>query len=336
MLLLLGAVGCAGCTSVSLEEYTLAQNRSCGEARDRSVMSCLAAIAADPNALPSFAIFSYGVTSVTDSLTLGHTVTAAPAAFTAEALALTGSRSPKGQWTVDPAVEYERLEALQAACWWAIFGEEKAKYAYGRVLGDSQLLLDNKPHFGVESRLKKIPPGWVKTGGRKDVPACARYKAHKGDTWVWVMPEDSESFAQFTLALQDIATLDPTVITSPPLLVQLNTYEPTKISDISDKTKFVTIGTSEIRAVKPNFRKEIEKAIQAGMTSGNVDLSRQQWLAYTEPWFGVRTTSTIAASAPSLAGRSQPLQLSPGFPVAPDRRTAPPAPTFDTRSPNGG
>jgi hypothetical protein len=329
MLVLAATLGCLGCTSISLEQYTLVQNSSAGDARDRSVLNCLAAIAADPNDLPSFALYVNGVTSVTDSLTLGHTITAAPAAFTKEALALTGSRSPKGQWTVDPAVEYERLEALQAACWWAIFGAEKARPAYSYILGDPKVLLDNKPHFGVEERLAKIPPGWVKLGRRQDVPPCTRYKAHRGDTWVWVMPEDTESFAQFTLVLEDIATLDPTVITASPLLVQLTTYEMTKLPDTSDKSKFVTIGTSEIRAVKLDHKKTIENAIQAGMKSGSVNLSRAEWLAHTEPWYGVRSATTISAAAPSLSGRAQPTQLNPGIPSIPSRAMAP-SQKFDT------
>jgi hypothetical protein len=159
----------------------------------------------------------------------------------------------------------------------------------------------------------------------------ARYKWHRGETWVWVMPEDAEAFAQFTLVLQDIATLDPTVITPPPLLVQLTTFELTKIPDPSDKTKFVTIATNEIRAIKLEYRAEIEKAIQDGMATGDINLSREQWLAYTEPWYGVRSSNTISAAAPSLSGRAQPALLNPGISAIPGRPVSPPpSPRLDT------
>jgi hypothetical protein len=118
--------------------------------------------------------------------------------------------------------------------------------------------------------------------------------------------------------------------------VQLTTYSPTKIPDASDKTKFVTIGTNEIRAIKPEYKETVEKAIQEGILSGNVNISRQQWLTYSEPWYGVRSTNTISAAAPSLGGRVQPTQFAPGFPGVPSRITLPPSPTLDTRGLTGG
>ena len=277
------------------------QNRSAGDARDRSVLSCLAAIAADPSYLPSFALYVNGVTSVTDSLTLGHTITAAPAAFTAEALATYRKPQPEGTMDGEPSGGIRTTRGLTSRLLVGDIRSGKSAGAYSHILGDPQVLLDNKPHFGVEERLAGLPPGWVKVGHCQDVPKNARYKWHRGDTWIWVMPADSEAFSQFTLVLQDIATLDPTVITPPPLLVQLTTFELTKIPDPSDRSKFVTIGTGEIRAIKLAYRAEIEKAIQDGMANGEVNLTREQWLAYTEPWYGVRSSNTISAAAPSLS-----------------------------------
>jgi hypothetical protein len=178
-------------------------------------------------------------------------------------------------------------------------------------LGYQDDYLDTNPHLGVLHRLEKIPPGWLHYGPRNAVPACARYKGHKGQTWVWVMPNDTEAFAQFTLVLHDIATLDWSVITTPPLLVTLTTSERTKLPDPTakaDDKKAVIISTSETRSVKREYRTEIEKAIQKGMESGQVNLTRAQWLAYTDPWFGTRyyPVPTPAATQP---GRSSPTQL---------------------------
>jgi hypothetical protein len=312
------AVVCCGCTTDSLKHYTLTQNRTGGEARDRSVLDCLAAVAANRDILPSFSIYSAGVATVTDSLTLGDTVWWTPATPILEVLALTGSRSPKGQWTVDPAVEYERLEAMQAACWWVLEGPEIGVPAYSQILGDPAKLLDNKPHFGVDWRFERIRPGWLCIGSRREVPACARYTGHYCDTWVWVMPDQTDSFAEFTLVLQDIATLDPTIITPPPILVQLTRNKITKLPDPADKTKKETIATTEIRAVKMDYRDTIDKAIREGLKTGKgVDLSQRQWIDYTDPWFGQRTGNTVAA-APSLTGRAQPTEL-PGIPFIPGR-----------------
>jgi hypothetical protein len=323
---LAGILNCTGCTTLSLEYYTQNQSRSCGECRDNMVANCLATIAADPDTMPSYSLFTYGLTTVTDTVNLSETTTFAPQKFTLDTLGVTGSRAPKGQWTVDPSAEWERIAALHAACLWVLYGPERANAAHPGILGDPQVYLDQKPHFAVESRLAKIPPGWIHVGKLKDVPACALYKAHRGKTWVWVLPECAEAFAQFTLVLQDIATLDSNVFYNPPLLIALTENEISKLPDVSDKTKAVTIATSQIRAVKVNRKAEVEAAIQESLRTGKtVNLSRAQWLEYTEPWFGTRNY-TAAAPAPSIAGRATPTQLSPvnpGLPTIPGRNQAP-------------
>lgn len=292
-----------GCTTESLSRYTLEQIQSSGYMRDATVLNCLAAVAADPDLLPSYAIYSGGSAQVTDSATIGHTITWAPLAYTAEALSLTASRTPYVEWTVHPLVEYVQLEALHAACLWGVYGPERALARYPAILGEQKDYLDQKAHFGVQPRLARLTPGWLHVGSKKEVPACARFKGHRGKTWVWVMPEDSESFAQFTLALQDIATLDPNAGYGNPLLVTLTTYEVTNLADATDPSKATTISTPETRVVKKEYRGLVEQAIQASLASGTpVKISRAQWLAYTDPWLGTRATpspSSLASRTPS-------------------------------------
>lgn len=313
-----------GCTTLSLEQYTLRQNRSSGEYRDTAVLDCLASVAADPARLPSFSLLVWGATTVTDSLGLSQTITAAPRAYTKEAFSGTAYRQPKGQWTVDPSAEYERLEALHAACLWVLFGPERATRESPEILGYQAEYLDTEPHFGVEGRLAKIPPGWVHVGRGTDVPKCARYKGHTGKTWVWVMPEDAEAFAQFTLVLLDIATLDLTFsVHSMPIIAELTTVMPTKIPAVGDNTKAVTVNTTERRYVKKEYKAAIEKAIQESMATGQpLALSRAQWLAYTSPYFGQRTAPAgTPSSAP--ASRAATTIILPAITAIPGR----PAPT---------
>ncbi len=291
ILTVLASVASSGCTTVSLNQYTRSQNKSYGKCRDDMVLECLASVAAEPATLPSYAIISNGSTNVTDSVTLGQTAVLAPLKYTLETLALTGSRAPKALWTVSPLVEYEKLMALHAACLWGIFDSDYSQKQYpDGILGYQRDYLDQNPHFAVADRLAKIPHGWLHIGSLKEVPLCARYKGHKGNTWVWVMPEDSEAFAQFTLVLQDIATLDISAGYGTPLLVTLTTYEVTRLPDTADKTKAVTIATSEVRAVKKDYQDIVSKAIQDGLKTGTpVALSRAQWLEYTDQWFGFRS-----------------------------------------------
>jgi len=229
-----GLIACTGCTTFTLQEYTSLQTKSGGEGRDSLVLSALATVAADPDALPPYALYSSGITSVTDSVTLSDISTWTLLKYVLKTLGFTASTSPKGQWTVDPSGEYQQLEAIHAACLWALFGPERAWRAYPTgILGDPNNYLDGKPHFAVEERLAKTRLGWIHYGSLQEMPSCARHKGHKGNTWVWVMPEDSESFAQFTLVLQDIATLDPPLFASPPILAVLTTSVVTDLPDLS-------------------------------------------------------------------------------------------------------
>jgi hypothetical protein len=152
-----------------------------------------------------------------------------------------------------------------------------------------------------------------------DVPHSACYKAHCGDTWIWIMPEHAEAFAQFVLAFQDIATLDINVVYSPPLVIQLTTNEVTKLKDPSDPGKAVTISTTEPRAVKLAYRDRINNALRTSLETGNpVPFTRAQWLEFTEPWTGMRT-APVLSPAPTQPGRtvaSAPLSTPAAAPAA--------------------
>jgi hypothetical protein len=302
----LAGVACTGCTTVALTEYTRQQISAAGDCRDEAVLNCLATVAADPDILPSYGLYSAGITTFTDSAAISHTVTWAPLANTLEVLALSGSRSPRPQWTFDPTVEYEKLQAMHAACLWAVCGEERAKAQYPEILGSQEEFLDQKPHFAVEYRLRQIPPGWLHVGCAKDVPACVRYKAKKDHRWVWIMPEDHEAFAQFTLTLQDIATQDVSAYYSPPIVMQLTTSYVTKVPDPNDKTKATTINTNEFRTLKPQYKQAIENLIQTSLVTGKpIQVTRAQWLEYTDLYTGVRSSAT-GTPATSLSARAVP------------------------------
>jgi len=333
-----GLITCTGCTTLTLQEYTSLQTKSGGDGRDDLVLSALATVAADPDALPPFALYINGITTVTDSVILNDITTWTPLKYVLKTLGFTASTSPKGQWTVDPSAEYQQLEAIHAACLWALFGPERACRAYPTgILGDSNHYLDGKPHFGVEDRLAKTRPGWIHFGGLAEMPLRARFKGHKGNTWVWVMPQGSESFAQFTLVLHDIATLDPPLFAAPPILVVLTTYEVTNLPDLTnletDKKKNVSIGTTETRAVKKEYKEIIEKAIQSGIMTedgktGKVKLTRAQWMEYTEPWHGMRNAVGTSPITPTAASSALPIHPPPNVLVLPSMTgpsfTAPP------------
>jgi len=223
------ATACVGCTTASLERHSLTQIHSTADYRCGAALNCLAAVAADPANLPSFAVLSDGAAKVTDTGTLSSTTTwtRAVGSFAMQTLGVTAIHSPQENWTIDPVADYSQLQAMRAACRWVLYGPEHANGDPPGILNSPTQDPSPGPHFGVADRLARLPAGWLHVGGLKDVPLGACHKGHFDSTWVWVMPDGTEGLADFTLVLHDIATLDPNAGANiaPPLLVILEVHE---------------------------------------------------------------------------------------------------------------
>jgi len=217
---------------MSLDRQTVSQIQSASDYRYQATLHALAMVAADPATLPSYALLSSGITSISDT-GIVNPVSAwggmgGPEIFRTEALGLTVAHSPQIQWTVSPVADYTQLEAMRCACRWVIEGPEQAGPDCAHILADPEADTSPGSHFGVAERLGRLPQGWLHVGRLCDVPVGACYKDHCGNTWVWVTRDGMEGLAGFTLVLQDIATLNvapsdgslPANIT-PPLLVTL-------------------------------------------------------------------------------------------------------------------
>jgi hypothetical protein len=225
ILIVASALPCMGCTTVSLNRNTLAQAASTEDLRYKEVLDGLAAVANDPAALPAYASVYSGTAQVTDteqmiSTTMWqHVKGMGPQnGFASEAANPQFTRSVSLNWSLDPIVVPEKLEAVRAACQWVLYGP-------GHLSGDGLSLLsspDQAPtpgrHFGVADRLARMPPGWLHVGALKDVPVRACYKGHCGATWVWITPDGLEGLADFTIVVQDIARVSsnsPTLFAVP-------------------------------------------------------------------------------------------------------------------------
>jgi hypothetical protein len=127
------------------------------------------------------------------------------AGFGTEAINPQLTRTVTDNWSLDPVTAPEKLEAMRCACRWVTIGPERACTSCLGLLSSPEQ--DHSPgrHFGVADRLARLPVGWLHVGCHKDVPAGSCYKAHCGDTWVWVMPDGMVGLSDFTLVLQDIA-----------------------------------------------------------------------------------------------------------------------------------
>ncbi len=233
------AVASAGCTATSLGRNTVNQIQTAADYRSQATLHALAMVAADPGTLPSFSLLSNGVTSVSDTGVANSvtTWTGSPVRFASEALAFTGSHSPQIQWTVDPVADDTQLEAMRCACRWVLEGPFSLDEDCLHILDDPEADPTPGAHFGVAQRLVRLPEHWLGIGRACDVPHGACYQDHCGDKYVWVTPDGTEGLANFTLVLQDIATLNVApsdnslpANRTPPLLVTLwvvqNAVEP--------------------------------------------------------------------------------------------------------------
>jgi hypothetical protein len=204
-----------GCTMLSLERHTLHQSNSAGDIRYSELMDNLAMVARDRTALPAYSTIFYGTISVSDSGQIGSTTTwqhvvgsGAQNGFGMQGLNPQLSRTVLQNWSLDPILGPERIEAIRALLRWSVYGRETlTAYEMSLLASPDQ---DPSPgrHFGVLDQMARLPSNWVQCGRWADKPACVAYEAHSGDTWVWVLPEHREALSQLLLAVQSIARVN--------------------------------------------------------------------------------------------------------------------------------
>jgi hypothetical protein len=218
-----------GCTSIALQRHAVNQAATVTDLRYQEVINNLAILADQPGNLVSFSIVDGGTARVTDTVQ-GETQTLwdhVVHGFSRETLTGIAKRSPDLQWTLAPVASKPQLEAIRYACLWQLYGpppEESENMSllrapmYGEYTGY---------HVGVADQLRRIPPGWLHVGRRKEVPRFACYSGNSGHTCVWVTPDGMASLSEFTLVTMDIATLDPSslALQSPLVSVECGSEE---------------------------------------------------------------------------------------------------------------
>lgn len=226
--LLIGTVAGTGCTSLALERHTLSQGLSAEVIRYHEVLDALAMVADNPAVLPTYASVYAGTAQVTDSAqaasstvwsALGFMSSKTSGYFSETASPLV-SRNIVQNWSLDPIVVPEKLEAIRCACQWVLFGPEHISGSCVGILASPEQAPYPGRHFGVADALARLPGGWLHTGRLADVPAAAVYRAHSGGTWVWVCRDGLQGLADFSLVIQDIARVNsnsPTLFTTPPV-----------------------------------------------------------------------------------------------------------------------
>jgi hypothetical protein len=122
---------------------------------------------------------------------------------TLSTLNATASRAVTGNWTLNPMANPDRLRAMRAA--------------YHIALGTQPIDAGDMAILRVIVKDPTSPHGgWLRAGTKHEVPREACIVGHCGNTYVWVMPEQSKDFADFALLMLNIATWVPPP--SPPTL----------------------------------------------------------------------------------------------------------------------
>jgi hypothetical protein len=227
LMLVLPAAASAGCTTFATERNAVAQGAISEELRYREVLDNLAMIADNPGTLPAYASMCTGTAQITDSGSLAATtIWAAKGAmgsgisgFFSQTASPGVNRTIIQNWTLDPAVVPEKLEAIRCACQWVVYGPEAVCPDCAGLLKSPDQDPSPGRHFGVADRLAALPRGWLHVGALSDVPLQACYKAHHGTTWVWVTREGLQGLADFSLVIQSITRVyanSPTLFAIPP------------------------------------------------------------------------------------------------------------------------
>jgi hypothetical protein len=144
----------------------------------QQVIDNLAKIAANPGFLPYLAVAGQGSVQVTDNGTSVLGLSFSPTTRGSGTFSLGASRNVTGTWSMGTITSPEKIRSMQAVYLRAI---------HGRAAGD--------PAFG-----------WLRIGGKCDVPRQASFVGRFGDVFVWVMPDGTQGLSDLTLAILDIAT----------------------------------------------------------------------------------------------------------------------------------
>jgi hypothetical protein len=130
-----------GCTSTALERSTVSQSMSTSNMRYRQVLQCLAVVAHDPGAAPSFSILTSGGTTLSDTLSFDSmtVVDQAVKGFSQQTLMLGAKRNPDLSWTINPVAAEPLQDGLRYACLWALYGPLDKPPAINLLRGEDEV-----------------------------------------------------------------------------------------------------------------------------------------------------------------------------------------------------
>jgi hypothetical protein len=167
-----------GCMDDQLRFSARRTMNSLPDLQYQQVVENLALIASNSGHLPYLAVVGQGSIQVTDNGNSSLGLTMAPKHVTTGLLNIGASRNVTGTWVLGTITNPDKIRSMHEVYLSAVRGSIEGKAGYD----------------------------WLKIGCKKDVPRHAVYVAHRGTTYVWIMPDGIAGLSDVTLTIMDIAT----------------------------------------------------------------------------------------------------------------------------------
>jgi hypothetical protein len=227
-LLFVAIVVLPGCQATQLENRTLRQSATLSDLQYKQVLDNLAMTAANPSALPYFAVAGAGKTSITATPMVNDVVnydliTVAGVLFNKfifdkGAITTQYTQQNLDEWDTVPSLDPVQLFLMQGL-YRKTLGLEIPQHqltALNTFFGPPQ---DTKGTYGaytahpmyskvyaeaMQQLYQQIGPGCFGVGRKCNVPKDACYVGHHCDTYVWVTAAGREALTNLTLAIIEL------------------------------------------------------------------------------------------------------------------------------------
>lgn len=235
---LLALTACCGCQEIQVRKKANRLTSTVPDLYYDEVLDNIALTLAKPDAIPYFGIPQQGTNGNTRNVSANYAGAwdFLPALgrylFDKQSSMISGSNQWQESFQVQPLSDPDKMYLLHVAF-------QKAGGVPIAPEADDHLRDFYKTHVLFTDYYDWIKPGWFNiANSKRDVPKHACYVGHYCDVYVWVPAENLNDLSQFTLAILDIVTIDPSRLWKPPKAISvedkqlLETLPPDKRSEL--------------------------------------------------------------------------------------------------------
>lgn len=187
------ALPATGCVTHALETSTIAATRTLMKVENQEVLDNIAQFAANPGALPHFAVVSGGAFQMNDTLGATPTLGWSPFGLTSVMLGLNGQRNTANQWSLQPIYDPDKLKKMRCLYRYVVNPSNPAfclscNEYFAAIMTPPKVPATLTTATAAASDTCGIPTGFFRCGRECDVSPCACYVSHCADLWVGGAP----------------------------------------------------------------------------------------------------------------------------------------------------